>query len=202
MSLLCTTTSCATTNLPAQVDPCDLTPVQTSGLGFIFVSCSYQFTDITDVAVEWPAAIASGDVVVSPCGFWGAALPAQTSFDIKCGEKFQTQEGKILEFLGNEIVASDLSDQDFWKTLRANYKSYRVLPFTCDGQFMIADNYVSAVTVAGESPGLNFSWTVPPDYVITSGENNLMQWNMSMLIPTDGIICRRYIPGLLDLLLK
>jgi hypothetical protein len=202
MSLLCTTTSCATTNLPAQLDPCDLTPVQTSGLGFIFIKCDYQFTDITDVAVEWPAAIISGDVVVAPSGFWGSPLPAQTSFDISCGVKFQTQEGKIIEYTGSEINATDLSDQDFWKTLRANYKSYRVLPFTCDNQILIADNYQSAVTVAGESPGLVFSWTVPPDYVITSGENNLMQWFASMLIPTDGIVCRRYIPGLLDLFLK
>lgn len=201
MSLLCTTLSCASDALPAQIDPCDLTAVQTSGLAFIFLKCDYQFTDITDIA-EWTAAVASSDVVVSPCGFWGAALPAQTSFDISCGKKFQTQEGKILEFLGSEINATDLSDQDFYKTLRANYKSYKVMPFTCDGQFMVADSYVSAVTALGESPGLDFSWTVPPDYVITSGENNLIQWNMSMLIPTDGILCRRYIPGLLDLFVK
>ena len=92
MALLCTG-ACVGIDLPAQLDNCDLSPVKTSGECFVFLKCDYQFTDITDPA-EWALAINSGDVVVTPYGFWGKPIPSQTSFDIACGRKFQTQEGQ------------------------------------------------------------------------------------------------------------
>lgn len=197
MSLLCVG-ACATDELPPAVDPCTLAPLKTSGLSFIFIECGYQFTDITDT-VEWAALIAADDAVAAPPGFWGSPLPAQTNFDISCGKKFQAQEGKQFVYTGSEINITDLSDQTFWKTIRDNNKSYRVLPVTCDGQFSIEDSYASAVTVLGESPGFEFSWIVPPDWVVVEGENNLMTWQTTLQIPAAGIVCRRYLPGVLNL---
>lgn len=193
MSLLCST-NCGTVELPAAIDECDIAPLKTSGLYFIFLKCDYQFIDVTDT-VEWAAALVSGDVVASPCGFWGAALPAQTSFDIKCGEKFQTQEGRQFAFTGSEINQTDLSDQAFYKTIRDNYKNYKVIPVTCDKQFSVTDAYASAITALDQSPGFDFSWIVPPDWVVVEGENNLMTWQFTLQVPANGIICRRYLPG-------
>jgi hypothetical protein len=197
MSLLCNN-NCASPTLPTALDPCDLSPVQTSGLFFIFIACDYQFTDITDL-LEWQAAITAGNIVGSPCGFWGSALPAQTNFDISCGKKFQVQEGRQFAFTGSEINATDLSDQNFYKSIRDNYKRLKVIPVTCDGQFLVTDAYVSAITSLEMSPGFDFTWIVPPDYEIVSGENNLMTWQFTLQIATNDIICRRYLTGVKEL---
>lgn len=200
MSLLCAN-NCTSIGIPAAIDPCTLNAVETSGLFFFLVKCDYQFTDITDVA-EWEAAFISLDVTPTPCGFWGSALPAQTNFDISCGRKFQSQEGREFPFVGSEINQADLSDQAFYKFMRDNANGFYVIPVTCDGQFLVTDAYASAVTAVDESPGFAFSYTQPPDWVVVEGENNLMTWNYTIFIPTSGIICRRYLPGVKEAFIK
>lgn len=196
-SLLCTT-SCVGLPLPNPLNECDLAPQVTTGEFFIFLSCDYQFTDIAN-PVEWAAAIASGDVTVTPDGFFGKPLPAQTNFDISCARKHQVQEGQQFVFESSLTVQATQEDQIFYKDLRAGASNFKVIPVICnsDGthEFLIQDEYLEDTSVPGESPGFDFSWIVPPDYIITSGLNNLFSWNFTLQIPVPGIVCRRDLPG-------
>lgn len=199
INLLCADTACTTAALPAGINRCVMDAVTTSGECFIFMKCDYQFSDVTDVA-EWELAQTNGDVVISPAGFWGKAVPTETSFDITCSEKFQTQEGDQFVFESYLLKLDDLADQTFYKELRANYAAYKVIPVTCDGQFLVTDDYLTATTVAEESPGFDFSWVVSPNYEIVSGPNNPFKWTFTMQIGTPDIICRRYLPGVKEAL--
>jgi len=196
MSIICTT--CPSGALPAALDVCDLTTNKNTGEFLVFMRCDYQFSDITD-PVDWAAAIFAGDVVVSPPGFFSKALPAQTSTDVACNVTVQTQQGQEIVYRTG-LVLSDLSDQAFWKTLRDNPQHYRVMGLLCDGQFMLEESYLSVITVANVSPGFVFSWIVPPDYVVAEGNDQLIQWNATLLLRTPGIICRRFLPGIPDVL--
>ena len=192
MSLLCST--CTPGALPSNPDICSFTSLQDTGDSFVFLKCDYQFTDITD-PVEWTAAIASGDVVIAPHGFWAKAAPSQTSFDVSCSETVTTQQGSEYVYNTNSVEASTLAEQDFWKTIRDGFQNYLVIPVTCAGVFIIDDSYIVLPTVVGASPGQSFYYTQPPDWTLDAGRDQLTGWTMSLVIPKGGIDCRRYLPG-------
>ena len=195
-SLICTNT-CAVAVLPSILDQCDLEAIQASGQFFIFMKCDWVPTDITDPA-EWAAAVISGDVVITPCGFFGKPLPSQTNHDVTCGRKYQVQEGQQYVFLSNLVERITLEEQEFYKILRANARKYHVIPVLCDelgAQFILDAEYIENITVPGRTPGRPFTWIVPPDWVVESGENNLFNWNFTLQIPNPGIDCRRRLAG-------
>lgn len=189
MTLLCTG-ACAGAVLPDQLEICLLSPIQDTGVSFAFIACDYQFTDITDEA-EWLAAIGTNNIVLMPKGFWGKAIPAQTAFDISCGEVFNTQLGDDFVYQGFKIDGGTGTDQAFLKTIRNGYKQYRVIPITCTGFFYVDDAYLTAVTVAGQTPGFPFSWIAPPNYAINSGNNQLIEYDFTLRIPGNDILSRR-----------
>lgn len=196
MSFLCTT--CPTGDVPAGLDSCVLTAQKNTGEFFVIVRCDHQFLDITDPA-EWTAMLGSGNAVATPVGFWSKALPAQTSIDAACNVTVQVQEGQEIVFRSG-LVASDLSDQTFYKDLRANPQFYRIIPILCDGTFVIEDSYVGADTVVGQSPGFEFSWIVPPDYTVEEGNATIINWNFTARLAHPGILCRRLLPAIYTLL--
>lgn len=189
MTLLCTG-ACAGAVLPDQLEICLLSPLTDTGVSFAFIACDYQFTDITD-PVEWLAAIGTNDIVIMPKGFWSKALPAQTAFDVSCGEVFNSQLGDDFDYKGYKIDAATSTDQAFLKTIRNGYRQYRVIPITCNGFFYLDDAYLTAITVAGQSPGFKFSWITPPNYVINAGNNQLLEYDMALRIAGSDILSRR-----------
>lgn len=196
MPLLCT--PCGTPATPDQLLRCDLEPTQESGLTFAFMTCDYQFTDITDLA-EWQAAIAANDIVIAPSGWWGKALPSQTTHNISCGKTFTTQQGVDFAYYSNLVEnVSPFSEQDFYMYLRTKYAQYRVIPITCGGRFLIADEYRTAITAAGKTPGMPFSWIVPPDYEIIQGEDNLLAYHFTLRIPSATFQYWRYLKPVFD----
>lgn len=196
MSLLCET--CLSGTLPAGLDKCVLTAQKNTGEFFVFLRCNYQFTDITD-DVEWTNALANGDVVTTPVGFWSKALPAQTAIDVACNVTIQVQEGQELVFRSG-LFDPAFTDQGFYKALRANPQFYKIMPVLCNGDFVVTDAYTTAITAAGESPGFDFSWIVRPDYTVEEGNSTIMNWNFTARLATDGILCRRSLPGIYTLL--
>lgn len=198
MSLVCPTAVCGALPLPSPLTAC-LTPKESTGDCFALVKCDVVFTDITDPA-EWTTKITGGDVIATPQGFWGSALPAQTSFSIGCGLTHTTQVGKQFVFESFLVDESGLTDQDFYKTLRENIAGYRIIPITCNQEFYLSQPYIDADTAIAQNPGHIFSYIVPPDFEIVSGENNLFKWTFTIEIPTQGILCSRYLPGVYDVL--
>ena len=192
MSLLCTT--CVTIGSITDIDLCDYTSLVDTGDSFVFVKCSFVFTDISDPTV-WTAGVASGDIRIVPHGFWAKAAPSQTSFDVSCSETVTTQQGSEYVYNTNSVEAATLEEQDVFKDIRDNYRGWLVLPITCAGVFIVDDSFRIATAAVGESPGQKFYFTQPPDWTVDSGRDQLTGWTMSMVIPKNGIDCRRYLPG-------
>ena len=195
MALLCT--SCTTITDITDIDICDYSSQVDTGDSFVFIKCNFVFTDITDPA-EWTAGIASGDIRFAPHGFWSKAAPAQTSFDVSCTETVTTQQGSEYVWGSNSVDAGTLTEQLFFKSLRDNFRGWLVIPVTCAGVFIIDDAFLSAVAVVGESPGQKFYFTQPPDWTVDAGRDQLTGWTFSLIIPKDGIDCRRFLPGVKD----
>ena len=100
-----------------------------------FIACDYEFTDITD-QVEWDAAIAAGDAVLS--GLLYASKP-KSSFTKKrvnsCSSERVTGVEKSITFqdYNDNESATDCADYDFWNTILDNPAAYRMVFVLCDG---------------------------------------------------------------------
>jgi len=208
MSLLCVA-DCASVieAVPTNYhDPCEGDILRKFGWKqFVVVSCDYQFTDLLDTD-EWQAARDLGKVGISPEGRLDFNQPNQDSFEIDgCGREV-ADEAEILIDFGTYQTKDDLSDFDYWKSLYQRHAGYRILPVDCNGIFYISDSYKAAlvagggaITVAGESPGLEFS--MPRTPMPLAGANpNFVYWTMQLQIKFTDVLCATYLPGVLTAL--
>jgi len=100
-----------------------------------FISCDYEFTDITNQA-EWDLAIAARDAVIS--GELIGSKPKGTFTKKRvssCSPERVTGGEKTFVFqdFNQSEVHGDCSIYDFWNTILANPKAFRLVLFTCDG---------------------------------------------------------------------
>lgn len=171
---------------------------------FVLVKCNLQFTDVLDPA-EWATHLAAGDVGVSPEGTLNFNPPAQASFPIDgCGRTAPDETSLLIDYFTYQ-TKEDLSDFVYWKSFFRRAASFRIMPVDCNGIFYVSDNFATAIaagspaTVAGESPGLEFS--VPQIPIPLAGANpNFVSWTTQIQIDIVDVPCGVYLPGVLDAL--
>ena len=98
-----------------------------------FITCDYEFVDITDQA-EWDAAIAAGDAI------WSGSLMGSKpkgSFTKKrvssCASEQVVGAEKSIVFQDyNSDEAGGTAEYVFWNTILANPAAFRLVYITCD----------------------------------------------------------------------
>jgi len=187
-------------------DPCGGDVLRNYGWKqFVIVSCDYQFANILDTD-EWQAARDAGFAGISPEGILNFNQPNQDSFEIDGCRREVADEAEVLIDFGTYQTKDDLSDFDYWKDLYRRVSNYRILPVDCNGIFYISDSYKAAlvagvppITVAGESPGLEFS--MPRTPMPLAGANpNFVYWTMQLQIKFTDVLCAAFLPGVLTAL--
>lgn len=205
MSLLCSSDCLATTfiTLTPYCDKCAKPSIRKSGGALLhLVKCTYQFADIQDPA-EWAAAVDSGDVVSLPLGKWELPAPTTTTEKVTgCGTLIETSRTYSVPF-ETACTSEKGDDFAFWLGVSEDCGLYRIVPQSCDGIFYICTDYFNQVynnpadpgTVAGSSPGLEFSFSVPPYEDRAGDTDNIVYFKATLDIKSDGMIPGIKLPG-------
>ena len=173
---------------------------------YILIKCTYQFTNILDPA-EWTAAISSKDVALSPRGT--ITIPPPTVTPIKAtGDDIYITPPVDYQLNYNTYTTDpvNLTDYKYWSEFFKKRESYRLMWVDKNQDFFMADAWAEAVratpggpvTVAGLSPGFEFSITQPP--VPTEGEGNRFLWQTQMQVTKDGVLQAAKLPGVFSVL--
>lgn len=198
---LCSTACGEASSLPTNYFNCVTKTRKYGYKHFVLKKCDYQFTDILDVD-EWTAAVASGDIVISPPGILTLPTPDQTIIDIDCDTKLTTDITYTIDFVTYQVSESDVADCDFFKAVYDNHTSYEILWFDCvtsGERWAVQDDWKTAIeagapaTVTGTSPGFKFSVTGVPTW--QAGEGDRGQWVTQFQLEVDGMIQQVLIPG-------
>lgn len=211
MAILCPT-ACGTSDLVSSYFDClngDLTRKFGANY-FALVKCDYQFVDITD-PTEWQAAVAAGDVKLSPPGSLVINSPDATAFVIEgCGRELLGEVTYTIDFTTyqvGQLVNNVPADFVYWRDLLANSGNYRVIFIDCAELFRVDDGWMDAmitaagtppVTVTGTNPGFVFSVTQVPFF--GAGEEQLGVWNTQFTIKKIGLMESIALPGILPVL--
>jgi hypothetical protein len=190
MSALCT--GCTVSAIPQDYFNCVNVFRRIGAKYFVLVKCDYQFTDITSAA-EWTAARTAGNVVCSPPGDLTWATANFTTFDTdKCGGKAVGDITWPIDFTTYQ-VAADLSDFTWWEALYNGSAGWRLMTVDCNDIWTVSDAYATGTTSAGNNPGLPFSITALPNP--QEGEAKNAQWVTQFEVAKEGLIKRRFLPG-------
>lgn len=159
---------------------------------FALLKCDWVPADITDIA-EWQTALANGDVICSPPGSAVINSATFTTFDKDlCGGKANADIFWPVDFTTYQ-AAADLSDYTFWDAIYSNAASYRLMVVDCNGAWIVSDDYETATSAPGKSPGFAFNMLNIPSP--QAGDANLAQWFAQFEIPKEGTLKRRFLPG-------
>lgn len=199
MALLCPTNCGDPGAIAARYDDCSEDVTREYGFNhFILVKCDYEFTDILD-PTEWGAAVTAGDILISPAGTLTIAAPTQDTIEAEgCG---RTIPGKLtyqVDFYTYQ-VAADLSDWAYWNDFFNYYPGWRIMFLDCNGFFYIDNAWPGVIglgspaTIAGETPGMEFSVTQPPRW--EAGDGRLGRWAVQFEIKTKKIMGVAALPG-------
>lgn len=201
MSLLCSSDCTSISAITQYCDPCDGLITRQSGGDYVhFVDCTYQFNDVLDPA-EWAQLKADGRLFSTPMGKWELPAPTVTNEKVTgCGLLVETSRTYAIPY-ETVCAAEDGSDFKYWCNLDKQYSNWRAIPQSCDGLFYLCDDYFDAAdlgspaTVAGQSPGLEFSFSVSP-YENREGDiDNLVKWQMTLDLKKRGVLKGIKLPG-------
>lgn len=200
---LCPT--CTVGTIPASFTTCLTTTATACSKYAVLWKCGYQVANVLDMT-ELDTAIDNGDIVLLPRGNFTFPAPTQTTVDIDCEEQVAVNTSYLIDYNTSQVT-SDISHYDFWKAVQKNASAYRVMFVDSHNDlnaFWVTDNYATAIdggapaTVAGETPGFQFSLPIIPHPV--TGDGDLQNWVAQFRIKYEGIPCRRQIPGLASLI--
>lgn len=204
MALVCNTSCGATPVVPTSFyDGCtDIT--RTFGFNhFILVQCDYAFTDILD-ASEWTTAIAADKIHIGPAGNLVINQPTANAVKVEgCGREVLGTSTITVDFttyqFGGTTLANVPDSFQYWKDLLANSTSYRLMFVDCNGLFFVDDDWMAEIgagtpaTIAGSSPGFEFSISGLPAWI--AGEEDLGLWSTQFTIKKSGILEAAFLPG-------
>lgn len=200
MSVICSTT-CGESVVPAEYhDLCDSKKRRHGYTYFGLIDCTYQFIDILDPD-EWETARTAGDIIVSPPGILDIPVPTQASFDATgCGMKLTGLKSYAINFL-TYWQHEDLNDFEFFDAIDRGYAGYRLFWWDCRDAFYLDRDWVDAIkawssgalTIAGDSPGFEFSVSQTPWPI--EGEEKLSQWSLGLVVETTSMIKAAFLPG-------
>ena len=173
---------------------------------FILAKCDYQFTDILDAA-EWQAAVASGDIKISPPGKAVINAPNVTSFEIEgCGREIPGESNYTVDFttyqFGGFTTANVPDSVVYWRDVFRFSGSYRMLLPDCDSVnplFFMDDGWMDQIgggapaTVANANPGFEFSIITPPNW--SEGQEKKGVWTTQFSIKKSGVMEAALLPG-------
>jgi hypothetical protein len=199
MSLICNT-NCAGTQQPPEKydDGCTDIFRKYGANHLIFIACDYQFTDMLSPA-EWTAAIAAGDIHITPAGMVIPQDPTAATFVVEgCGREALGEVEQVIDFETYQTSA-DLADHVYYKEIFNNSRSYRVMWIDCNDIFYMETDWaaeaalVAPATIAGSNPGFTFSLSGLPAWV--AGENQKGKWKFQIKIKTNAIAGAALLPG-------
>lgn len=183
---------------------------------FILFKCDFNFYDkvggtgknIFDKAV-WDAAIAAGDIVVSPPGTLTQQAPTQTSTEVEGCRRTIVGDMTYLYDFTTIQTGADCEDFEFWDTLFRSASQYRIAFVHCDGRLDFDEAWYKALkalidatpggpwtypvdgTEPVSSPGFSFGVPVAP-YITEQTDLRVEQWTTQFEIKRnplqDGII--------------
>ena len=169
----------------------------------IFLACDYQFTDMLSTA-EWIAAIAAGNIHVSPAGMVLPQEATAPSFVVEgCGREATGEVEQLIDFETYQTKA-DLSDHAYFQELYANSRSFRLMWVDCNGIFYMEQPWaaeaklIAPATISGSNPGFEFSLTGLPAWV--AGEQQRGKWKFQLKIKTAFIPGAALLPGVVPVL--
>ena len=205
MSLLCVPCD-VPVQPPQSFEDCIIELRKFGASKFALLACNYEFTDITSPA-EWEAAIAAGNIAISPSGVLTIGEPEVTNFVITgCGIEAVGELNYPITFTSYSTKL-DLSDYDYMIDLFDRSLSLRLIPIDCNSIFNLTPVWSSAVknqdsesvtASADQSPGFEFSITSPPSWI--EGEGSKGQWSMSFSVKTNKPLNGVYLPGVVNVL--
>jgi hypothetical protein len=199
MSLICST---ACGDVTVQKSYYDCTDEFVRGFGashFILLDCAEEFTDILD-PTEWAAKITANTVHISPPGILTVGAPTSDVYQRNgCGRESLGRLTYQVDFQTYEAEA-DLGDWRYWNFLFRRAHQLKIILLDCEGNFYMDNNWAAAIligsaplTIAGESPGYDFSVTVAPH--IAEGEADKAQWVTQFQIKTPDLMGMALLPG-------
>ena len=162
---------------------------------FILHTCDYQWTDLLDAA-EWTAAVAAGDVKLSPPGALIINEPTQTNFQIEgCGRETGGEATFTVDFTTYQdgaFAAAVPSSAVYWRDVLDNVAGYQISFLDCNRKHFVSNGWMDEVgagapaSIAGDSPGFEFSISLLPNW--QAGQENLGLWKTQFTIKKTGIM--------------
>lgn len=202
MSLLCGTSCGTPANAPSRFDDCAQDVLREFGANhFVLQTCDSAWTDILDTT-EWATKIAANDLAISPAGILTINAPTQEQFELEgCGREAIGKLTYTVDFVTYQ-TEDDHADWTYFHTLFQSSRSWRIMFVDCNQVWMtdadwaaavIAAGGVGPVTIAGETPGFEFSVIQAPRW--EAGESDYGRWAMQFQIEIRDIIGHCNIPG-------
>lgn len=199
MSLICSTACGAAATLPANYFNCLDNFRKFGAKYFALMKCTWVPTDV-ESAAEWGTAKTAGNVMLSPPGALVQQAPTAEAFIVDgCGREVVGEVTYLFDFETHQ-TKDDLTDCDTWNDFFKNSAAYRIVFVDCEGNWTLSDAYTAAIkagasTVAGNSPGFEFSVTVVPHQV--AGNGGYAKWVTQIKVKTTGVLCQSLLPGVL-----
>lgn len=207
MSLLCCT-NCTGTDAPVSFfDLCNKIKRYAGGECLALIKCDVQIADIRDAAGV-QALIDSGDIIATPVGKWELPQPTANILEeaTGCGDDEIESYTYSIPF-ETPFAAEDGSDFKYFKSLLDSFSQYRAMLIGCDGLVYLSDDYFDDLsgatptgTVLGASPGLKYSFSIPPYEERIGTAKTTVKWKFELKIENNGLLCAWPLPDVASLM--
>ena len=206
MSVICSTSCGVRQDVPAVYGDCELITREWGWAIPILFKCDDTWTDILDTAAsgEWAAKLTGGEVGVLPKGTITWNAPSVTTIIVDGeGSELALPLEYVLDFAtirtAEPLANGSIPDYEYMAEIYANRDDYKLSFIDKNGHLLVDDAWVAQVTggapatVAGESPGFDFSFTAPPN---PQPNETFFQWNMQFKIKKSTVFRAVFIDGL------